>query len=184
MGNRNFKFDKKQARCHARFLIDKISLNQRHLYNHTIIEQLKNLVLIKNANVIAGYSPMSFEINLMLFYQWCLLEHKTLLMPYITDNKLQFYKINQKEDIAKYVPLKNNTFLPDKRLLHQSDIDVVLIFCWAFNTDNYRIGTGFGYYDRYLANKKNLTTIGVAYPFCQLNFFAQPYDVSLSLILR
>ena len=64
--------------------------------------------------------------------------------------------------------------------------DVVLVPCVGFTRGGFRLGYGGGYFDRYLAAHPHVTTIGVAWSFCELDetlFAAQPHDIALSLIV-
>ena len=62
--------------------------------------------------------------------------------------------------------------------------EVLLVPCLGFVADGLRLGYGGGYYDRYLAHRPGVLTIGLGFDACRLDGLqAQPHDRRLSVIL-
>jgi 5,10-methenyltetrahydrofolate synthetase len=64
--------------------------------------------------------------------------------------------------------------------------DVVVLPCIGFTEDGHRLGYGGGYFDRWLAEHPEVTSVGIAWSFAEIAtavFAAQPHDVALSLIV-
>ena len=64
--------------------------------------------------------------------------------------------------------------------------DVVVVPCVGFTADSYRLGYGGGYYDRWLAVHGQVTAVGLAWAFAEIDpatFDAQPHDIALSVIV-
>ncbi|MHB0920444.1 MAG: 5-formyltetrahydrofolate cyclo-ligase [Thiomonas sp. 15-66-11] len=62
--------------------------------------------------------------------------------------------------------------------------DTLLVPCVGFVEAGLRLGYGGGYYDRYLAGRSEVYTIGLAYAACELDELrAEPHDQLLDLIL-
>ncbi len=64
--------------------------------------------------------------------------------------------------------------------------DVVVVPCVGWSAGGYRLGYGGGYYDRWLAARPQVTAIGVAWSFTELDaaaFDARPHDTPLALIV-
>lgn len=59
----------------------------------------------------------------------------------------------------------------------------LLIPCLGFNTENYRLGYGGGYYDRTLALLPRPLTLGIAYSNQEAQFGHGPHDVPLDVIV-
>lgn len=59
----------------------------------------------------------------------------------------------------------------------------LLIPCVGFNTYNYRLGYGGGYYDRTLSITPRPLAIGIAYRQGQADFAAQAHDLAMDLII-
>ena len=64
--------------------------------------------------------------------------------------------------------------------------DVVVVPCVGFTEDGHRLGYGGGYFDRWLAEHPEATSVGIAWSFTEIAatvFAAQPHDIALSLIV-
>ncbi len=64
--------------------------------------------------------------------------------------------------------------------------DVVLVPCVGFTRSGHRLGYGAGYFDRWLAGHPHVTTVGVAWSFCELpqgEWAPQAHDQPLMLIV-
>ena len=64
--------------------------------------------------------------------------------------------------------------------------DVVLVPCVGFSAAGYRLGYGGGYFDRWMAEHPQVTTVGIAWAFSELHageFEPQVHDQLLSLVL-
>ena len=64
--------------------------------------------------------------------------------------------------------------------------DVVVVPCVGYTALGHRLGYGGGYYDRWLAAHGEVTAIGVAWSFAELDlvsFAARPHDVPLTVIV-
>jgi 5-formyltetrahydrofolate cyclo-ligase len=59
----------------------------------------------------------------------------------------------------------------------------LLIPCLGFDTDNYRLGYGGGYYDRTLEGTPRPHTLGIAYSNQQATFPHDAYDIPLDVIV-
>ncbi|MFZ6674287.1 5-formyltetrahydrofolate cyclo-ligase [Undibacterium sp. Xuan67W] len=64
-----------------------------------------------------------------------------------------------------------------------SQPEALLIPCVGFNSANYRLGYGGGFYDRTLALLPRPKTLGVAYALAQATFAAELHDVALDCVL-
>jgi len=64
--------------------------------------------------------------------------------------------------------------------------DVVVVPCVGFTAAGHRLGYGGGYYDRWLAANRQVTAVGVAWSFSEIDlatFAARPHDIPLTLIV-
>ena len=73
---------------------------------------------------------------------------------------------------------------PDEKIeIDKDQLDLMIVPLVGYNQNNYRLGYGGGYYDRYLKNY-NGYTIGLAYTFQYLKDY-QPefFDIPLNQII-
>lgn len=64
--------------------------------------------------------------------------------------------------------------------------DVVLVPCVGFTAAGFRLGYGAGYFDRWLAEHRDVTAVGVAWAVGQIDAGAyepQPHDMPMTLIV-
>ena len=148
------------------------------------------LVLLKkkkqnSKNILSLYYPSNYEANVLsLFKLIKKIKIKTVLPVTKLNNQMNFVE-------WKYLdPLKVNQFgmlepsIQDKKFVP----NFMLVPLLAFDNNNYRLGYGKGYYDRFLNKflkiKKNITTIGVAFSFQKYNKLpVSNLDIKLDYIL-
>lgn len=64
--------------------------------------------------------------------------------------------------------------------------DVVVVPCVGFTEAGHRLGYGGGYYDRWLAGQRQVTAVGVAWSFAEIDlatFAAEPHDIPLAFVV-
>jgi 5,10-methenyltetrahydrofolate synthetase len=64
--------------------------------------------------------------------------------------------------------------------------DVLVVPCVGFTQAGHRLGYGGGYYDRWLAANPEVTAVGVAWSFAEVDlatFAARPHDIPLALVV-
>lgn len=61
--------------------------------------------------------------------------------------------------------------------------DVIIVPVLGFDKDNYRLGRGGGWYDRFLVNQTRAISLGLAYSFCLAKDVPnEPHDYPLTLV--
>ncbi len=133
------------------------------------------------------YYPTAEEINPWEFYQAMLLDGKALYFP-VTDmkhHKLHFYRVKSQYD---FIPGAMKIYEPTSReeaFLDDDDLSVVSITPGlAFDKAGNRIGYGGGFYDRFFAEHKTVTRVGVAYDFQMLDaIHTEPWDVPMEHVI-
>ena len=157
--------EKKLARVEAKVLRKQLHKN----HNDTAPKKLLNFVpdILENlkCSIIAGFMPISTEINIIPLMQELAAERRQLCLPVTlkSSNILIFrsYVVGQKLEFGPY-----NTMHPGKSSF-QVFPDLVLMPLLAFDDDFNRLGYGGGYYDRTICkfreSKKKASFLGVAY---------------------
>ncbi len=135
----------------------------------------------KNDLKLALYYPSNFELNVLKFLENEYMKNKSVLLPVIEGkNKMNFYswKKNEVLFINKFGMLE-----PGKKKSAKIP-NFLLVPILAFDKQNYRLGYGKGFYDRYLNKFNNILTVGIAFSFQKYHKLPRDKkDVKLNYIL-
>jgi len=147
---------------------------------YPLIQLLKNKK--KNTtNTLSLYYPSNYEVNVLSLFQLIKkMKIKTLLPVTSFNNQMNFVEWQHLD------PLKVNEFGMLEPCLVKKPLvpDFMLVPLLAFDNNNNRLGYGKGFYDKFLKNKKKLTTIGVAFSFQKYNKLpVSNLDIKLDYIL-
>lgn len=134
----------------------------------------------KNALRIAIYFPLKGEVDTRKIIRAALNLEKKVALPIISDGKMEFVEIHSTGDISFKQgfkqPKKGNAILKDV-------IDVIYVPIVAFDSANFRVGFGKGYYDRYL-KEYNGKIIGIAFESQKTELIdIERYDVPMDKII-
>ena len=146
-----------------------------------IIEILKkNKIMYK---LIGGYYPYNYELNVIKILEKFEKKKYQISLPKINKNfQMNFFQWSKNEPLVinKYgipEPISEKVIYPD----------ILLVPLLAFDSRLYRIGYGGGYYDRYIKKikqKKNITTIGLAYSFQKIKEVPiNKHDIKLDFVI-
>ena len=146
-----------------------------------IIEILKkNKIMYK---LIGGYYPYNHEFNVIKILEKFEKKKYQISLPKINKNfQMNFFQWSKNEPLVinKYgipEPISEKVIYPD----------ILLVPLLAFDSRLYRIGYGGGYYDRYIKKikqKKNITTIGLAYSFQKIKAVPiNKHDIKLDFVI-
>ena len=135
----------------------------------------------KNDLKLALYYPSNFELNVLKFLENEYMKNKSVLLPVIEGkSKMNFYswKKNEVLFINKFGMLE-----PGKKKSAKIP-NFLLVPILAFDKQNYRLGYGKGFYDRYLNKFNNILTVGIAFSFQKYHKLPRDKkDVKLNYIL-
>ncbi len=156
-------------------------------YNDNLKINFKKILSIikkkKKKLVVGGYYPVNYEIDDIEILKELNKKNCITALPKISeDNQMNFYSWDSHDvlKINKYgipEPIKGKSLFPD----------VLLVPLVAFDKQNFRIGYGGGYYDRYISRilkKKKCITIGLGFSFQKIKKIDnEMYDKKLDYIL-
>lgn len=133
-----------------------------------IQDRLMGLEEYQNGTIIGSYVPIGMEVETWKIMHHALANKKTLALPKIEENgTLSFYAIEEADLNGSLV--KSSRFnLKEPKALEErlvEKLDLLIIPGIAFDTQGYRLGYGFGYYDRYMAKKTYNNSVGAAHDF-------------------
>jgi 5-formyltetrahydrofolate cyclo-ligase len=138
------------------------------------------------AKSIGLYLPIGSEVETSCIITQVLNLGMILLLPRIVDHDLQYHIVDQK-DFDKDMFDTNKFGIKEPKLQNSSVdfMDILIIPGIVFDNYGYRIGYGYGYYDRYISNKKFSKCIGLAFDFqfikSHLPVFS--YDQKIDLLI-
>jgi|TARA_B110000444_G_C18632835_1_gene497679 5-formyltetrahydrofolate cyclo-ligase len=139
----------------------------------------------KNSFTLSIYYPSNYEVDALKIFDKIKNKKIQILLPAIfKNNVMKFYKWKDKD------PLRVNQYGMLEPHITKNDFipDIMLVPLLVYDKENFRLGYGKGYYDRYLnmylKKNKNIITIGVAFEFQKYKKIpTSTYDVKLDKIL-
>ncbi|MCF6515124.1 5-formyltetrahydrofolate cyclo-ligase [Lactobacillus sp. S2-2] len=145
--------NKKEIRnCVQNTMLSKINLDEDNI----LIKKFINSEKFKNANTVGISISMGDELDTSKLIQFSLDHNKKVVIPKTFSNReMEFYEFNNNTILEK---TKFGVLEPvDAQLIFKDNIDLLLVPGLVFNSDNYRIGYGGGFYDKYLSDFKGKT---------------------------
>ncbi|MEO2068531.1 MAG: 5-formyltetrahydrofolate cyclo-ligase [Desulfurobacteriaceae bacterium] len=146
-----------------------------------IIEKLKG-ILPENANSFMFYYPFKKEVNLLPLAEEFLLKGKEVIFPKVINRNIVPIRVFSLEEFEKgFLSIPEPPFNPERIL---KEIDVVFVPGIVFDFQCFRIGYGGGFYDRFLANFKVKTKIGICFDFQIVEKIPREhFDVPMDLVV-
>jgi 5-formyltetrahydrofolate cyclo-ligase len=145
---------------------------------------IKAMAIIREqdqAEWIGLYYPLPDEVDSRLLTQMLRLQGYHLALPLVTarDKALSFRAWHAGDLLDKGVTglAQPNWAAP------VVEPDIVIVPILGFNTERYRLGRGGGHYDRTLADRPDIVTIGLAASFQSIAFDPEPHDKGLDYIV-
>lgn len=133
----------------------------------------------------AEVNTKSRIINKKLINQveWSKLKRISVFKPIIKLNEVDISPLAEKlEQQAISVEFMS----PSKAaLMSKNRFDLIIVPCLAFDKDNFRLGWGGGFYDRFLAEQLHALKIGVCFQngFIPAGVPREAHDISLDVII-
>ncbi|MDO5812847.1 MAG: 5-formyltetrahydrofolate cyclo-ligase [Bacillota bacterium] len=170
------ELDKKQLR--KKLIQMRLAFDENQKQSHFIIEKLKRDSHFRQSKKIGIYLSYRNEVD-----TWKLIqefkEQKEFYVPIVRGQEMYFTKYQELMQKNKYGILEP----VEKIEIDKNQLDLMLVPLVGYNQDNYRLGYGGGYYDRYLKNYHGYT-IGLAYTFQYLkDYQPESFDVPLNQII-
>jgi len=131
---------------------ESLSLDFIKIASSKIQDNLRKIEYYRKAHSIGGYFAIGSEVRTQNILQEILNAGKELALPKVEKKDLVFKKISNFSDLE----MGNFSVMePKERCETIKKLDVILVPAIALARDGYRLGYGFGYYDRYLHGKQS-----------------------------
>ena len=131
----------------------------------------------KNAKNIMIYYPLENEVNLLSFLQD---KSKNFYLPRIKVNELECCKYSSGDELCESC---FHTLEPTCKACSKQEIDLVIIPALAVDKNNYRLGYGGGFYDRFLKDFKGLKIVCIPEELIVETVYPEKHDVKIDLIV-
>ena len=159
---------------------DGLSLDFMKITSKEIQENLRKIDLYRNAKTIGAYYSIGSEVKTQDILQEILNAGKELALPKVVKDDLVFKKIS---NFAELEPGNFSVMEPKDKCEVVKNLDVILVPAIALSKDGFRLGYGFGYYDKYLHGKKS-TAIALSYAKQVIRSFpVDDHDVKMNFIV-
>ena len=145
--------------------------------NSALVEKLMHSEVYKDAQNIMLFYPMKDEVNLLPiledstknFYLPKVDNQSLLCCPYCSGDELTTSCFNTKEPISH--PIN-----PDK-------LDLIIVPALAIDNNNYRLGYGGGFYDRFLQNKSATTLVCIQKELVVATIYPEEFDIPVDIVI-
>jgi len=143
-----------------------LSVSQISSKSKLIQEKLIGSIEFIESKSIGIYLPIGSEVQTNDIIRNAIESEKTVLLPRVVPNDLHYF-IVEKHDFDQDLFEVNRFGIkePKKTNMKLEFIDLLIVTGIVFDYHGYRIGYGYGYYDKFMAKKKFSKSVGLAYDF-------------------
>lgn len=145
--------------------------------NRLLVKNLMQTEAYRNAKNILIFYPLKYEVNLLL-----LLEDKTknFYLPKIDGENLLCCPFSEGDELCEscFKTLEPTTNPCDKQMM-----DLVIVPALCCDKNNYRLGYGGGFYDRFLKDFSGTKIVCLPQDLVVNDVFAEDYDVPVDFIV-
>jgi len=151
------------------FLRKKYKEKRDNIKNKVTKDNLIYQKVINNKDILSSktlliYISINSEVDTIKIINY-FLNTKNIAVPKIIDNNMYFCYITNLNDLT---PGKYNIPEPtNENIVTDFDNAICIVPGICYDKENYRIGYGKGYYDRFLSKNK-IKTIGLCYKECMI----------------
>ena len=156
--------------------------SEKEKYDAWICTQLLEIIEKRNFKTVHAYLPMGMEINITPLLALLLQNGIKVITPKTLPNRVLENRIlHDLNEIEKGV---FGTTHPFKKDIYEGPLDLAIVPGLAFDSQNYRLGYGGGYYDNFLINHNETFKVGVFYPFQRIEKVpTEEHDLKLDQII-
>lgn len=167
--------DKKEARKEMLKKRKAFSNLKVSLVSKSIIDQIRALDIYQKAKKVGLYAPILNEISVMEL----LSDDKEFYFPRVNGDYIHFFLVKST------LELKEGSFnILEPIGNEENDLDLVIVPMVGYTNNNFRIGYGKGYYDRFLRDFQG-NKIGVSYKELYIEDVPMDsYDIPLDQIIK
>lgn len=183
---KNIKLFKIKLRKKFRSIRENMIREKKHIMDEKILNKISILNIYKNCDIVFTYVSKDIEVDTYELIKKCWQENKKVAVPACNaeTKTMDFYIINSFNDLEKATfglmePIKSKC---KKATDLSKGVCIVPGFC--FDYQGFRLGYGYGFYDRFLQNFSG-KILGICYSNCIIpqlphGKFDKPVDILLT----
>jgi len=133
---------------------DNTSFDLMKIASEKMQKRLKKINTFRNAQKIGAYFPIGSEILTQDIIQELFSNGKDVFLPKVIGEKMEFRKITDFSSLEKG---SFDIMEPKENCQIENSLDVILVPTVGISPTGVRLGYGFGFYDRFLAEHKTTT---------------------------
>lgn len=174
--------EKKGLRREMLRLRNLITENEKRQLDYCLCRQLIEKLGDRDIKTVHCYLPIGSEVNLIPFVEFMLANGIQVVCPKTLPNRLLENRILVSLNELTEGVMK--TFYPSSPAIFDGPYDLIIVPGLAYDSYNFRVGYGGGYYDAFLAQQEQALKVGVFYDFQKVNVIAtESHDLALDQIL-
>lgn len=133
---------------------DNTSFDLMKIASDKIAKKLKKIRAFRDAQKIGAYYPIGSEVLTQDIIQELLSQGKEVFLPRVSGENMDFKKIS---DFSSLESGSFDIMEPKIECETLNNLDLILVPTVGITPKGVRLGYGYGFYDRFLANHKTLT---------------------------
>lgn len=148
-----------------------------HAISKLLVKKLKNLETYRKAENIMIFYPKVEEINLLNLLED---ESKNFYLPKIDGNNLLCCSYTKGDELCESC---FKTKEPLTEGVNETILDLIIIPALAVDKNNYRLGYGGGYYDRFLKNLHCTKCVCIPKDLLVESVFPEKHDIKIDIVI-
>jgi 5-formyltetrahydrofolate cyclo-ligase len=166
--------DKKTLRIKAKEIRKKLDLTN---ISKNLALKLAETEEYKQAKNIMIYYPLENEVNLLSLLEDC---SKKFYLPRINGKELECCPYSTGDELCDSC---FHTKEPACRACNKTEIDLVIVPALGVDKDNYRLGYGGGFYDRFLKDYKGKTIVCIPQELVFDTVYPEKHDIKIDVVV-
>lgn len=178
---------KKQMRSDKKNARGSLDPKIKNQMDKMIFDNLLSIDKFKKAEFVLVYISTQIEVDTKEIIEYCLETDKKVAVPKCIENhKMDFYLYNTETpmEVSEYgisEPIADESCLVNN---FDADNTVCIVPGLSYDKSGYRLGYGGGYYDRFLSEHQNITTIGLCYSSDFMDkLITDKYDIAVDYVV-
>jgi len=151
-------------------------------WDDRICSRLLEIITQKNVKTIHTYIPFLTEIDIKPVIQFCFQNGIKVIAPKtLKARQLENRILSSLNDLETGIM---GTLHPANTEIYSGKYDLIIVPGLAVDRQNYRLGYGGGYYDKFLKDNSSALRVGIYYPFQFMDEVPrEAHDVALDRVI-